>query len=194
MHLQTSYVRTSKKKIRMPRSRNRIGNGALAECLARYIHPSQPIRAKYINDYDTARIGGLTLVGKDEMTIKKRKVQCALMIHPDFPNETLYAAVKKVKVTAEGPPQDFWDAAPPEVQEEKEPENQDEAGENPRQAEIAAAGLEAPYAVGALREEGIEVDDDNEPAPENIPNENEAASDGIFSNEWGFEGIDFRRR
>ena len=70
----------------------------------------------------------------------------------------------------------------------------DEAGENPRQAEIATAGLEAPHAVGALREEGIEVDDDNEPAPENIPNENEAASDGIFSNEWGFEGIDFRRR
>ena len=41
--------------------------------------------------------------------------------------------------------------------------------------------------------QGMEVDDDNEPAPENIPQPNEPLQQSVFSENWGFEGIDFHR-
>lgn len=39
--------------------------------------------------------------------------------------------------------------------------------------------------------EGIEVDDDDDPAPENVPGTNEAGPENIFSDNWGFGGLDF---
>jgi hypothetical protein len=47
-----------------------------------------------------------------------------------------------------------------------------------------------------LRAQGITVDDDNDPAPENVPAPNAAgpaASSGIFKDTWGFEGCEYRQ-
>jgi hypothetical protein len=45
--------------------------------------------------------------------------------------------------------------------------------------------------TAAMRARGIEVDDDNEPAPENVPRQ-EAMQAECQYGEWGFDGIDNR--
>jgi hypothetical protein len=48
--------------------------------------------------------------------------------------------------------------------------------------------------MAELQAQGITVDDDNDPAPENIPAPNaasQAASYSIFKDTWGFEGCEY---
>jgi hypothetical protein len=60
-------------------------------------------------------------------------------------------------------------------------------------AELEMPALEGTeYDIQRLRAEGYDVDDDNEPAPENTPTE-AATGDHATYGEWGFSGIRQRR-
>jgi hypothetical protein len=164
-----STARMKKILARCP-EKKRLGNGASVSAFVRFLHPSKPFHDKYLAEYDKARIGDLSVFGREEKTIKRRQILCVLVTHQDFPGESFYVAVRNTKVESEGLPDDFFDqVAPPE------------AGEEQRNIEPAADNTEEvpnPYIGGvhfeddttaAMRARGIEVDDYNEPAPENVP-------------------------
>jgi hypothetical protein len=103
----------------MPRKKC-LGNGASVSAYVRFIHPSKPFRDKYLAEYDKARIGDLSVFGREEKTVQRRTVLCVLLTQQDFPGESFYVAVRNIKVESEGPPDDFFDQmAPPEAGEER---------------------------------------------------------------------------
>ncbi len=79
----------------MPRRKKRIGNVASASCFARFLHPSAPLRAKYVDDYDDVWIDGLNVVGREEKVI--RRIDCALVLHDDFLGQVFHVAFFALK-------------------------------------------------------------------------------------------------
>jgi hypothetical protein len=187
------WIRAQEKNRYMPCRKKRIGNGASASCFVRFLHPSTLIRAKYVNDYKDARISDLNVVGREVKTVSRKLTDCALVQHNDFPGEILHIALKKLRVDQEGPETEVWGAENEgeggEAQEAQEIER-----ENPLQETVARHRVNSEEgSTAALRAQGIEVDDNNEPAPENVPAPDEHQIE-IFSTNWGFEGIDFRKQ
>jgi hypothetical protein len=126
-------------------------------------------------------------------TVSRKQTDCALVQHKEFPGQIFHFALKKLHVDQEGPESEFWN----DVNEgeggqahEAQQAQQDEE-EIPIQEAVTRhrVNLEEGSTV-ALHAQGIEVDDDDEPAPENVPAPNDGQVD-IFSSSWVFEGIDF---
>ena len=103
--------------------------------------------------------------------------------HADFENVELYAVKQWVKVTQEG----------------RKPFGRTEVAGN--HDSDADSGHEIPVEVGratgakdiqAVQAQGLDVDDDNNPAPENLP----TAEDDVVNivHEWGWDGFDRRRQ
>jgi hypothetical protein len=181
-----------KKKI-MPRRTKKIGNGATTSCFVRFLHPSALIRAKYINNYKDARISDLNVLGREVKTVSRKPTDCALVQHNEFPGQIFHVALKKLRVDEEGPESEFWNDDN-EGEGGQAHEAQQDEEENPIQEAVARHGVNLEEgSTRALHAQGIEVDDDDEPAPENVPASNDGQVE-IFSSSWGFEGIDFRRQ
>lgn len=144
------------------------GIGAICQVVKRLLHPRKLIADKYPNAQKNDVLGDLLAVGCEEKTVGKKPQLCILMRHSDFDDgEILYAVVRYCRVLTEGPPGDRFlntIAATPES-----PAGVASPG-------IENAEVEVPEILGGtindasiFRAEGISVDDDNEPAPENIP-------------------------
>jgi hypothetical protein len=173
----------------MPAINKRLGIGATVSALARYLHPSRIIREKYgENVLDTLRIDGLLVINKEEKRIQNRKVVCVVCRHDDFPMEEINIAETIVKLVTPGNPSHYF------IQEETRqtaptthPEAEFVAEERPSDVNQSNVPTDD---IARLRDEGFEVDDDNEPAPENIPSANN--NNDVFWYDWGFQGVDLR--
>jgi hypothetical protein len=129
--------------------------------------------------------------------VNKKEHNCIFLFHEDFPNQELYAIKRWVSVSQEGPAgQYFFDEPLVEGVETVVEQDEEEGVEIPR--EINLVGLRnnaSAEDMALLRAEGFDIDDDNEPAPENIPDL--IARDGTVVNndqqEWGWSGIDNRK-
>ena len=151
----------------MARSKRKKGGiGAVGGALAKYFHPSAAIRAKWPNDYQKRRLENVIIVGKGLANINHRSqisYQCRIA---EIDNNTVFNIVhSNFKVTAEGPTP-FEDevvqtvAGPPRAAVDP--------NANARSSTTnVAANVELTEDIAALRRQGITVDDDNEPAPEN---------------------------
>lgn len=80
---------------RVPRCKKRIGNIVSASCFIRFLHPSAPLRAKYVDDYNDVWIDGLNVVGREEKVI--RRIDCALVLHDDFLGQVFHVAFFALK-------------------------------------------------------------------------------------------------
>jgi hypothetical protein len=177
----------------MPRRTKRIRNGASASCFVPFLHPSALIRAKYINDYKDARISDLNVLGREVKTVSRKPTDCALVQHNEFPGQILHVALKKLHADQEGPESEFWnnDNEGEWGQAHEAQQAQQDEEENVMQEAVARHGVNLEEgSIAALHAQGIEVDDDYEPAPENVPAPKEGQVE-IFSSSWGFEGTDF---
>ena len=190
MHVKVA-VGKFKKKSTMARKK-RLGVGARVSCKARFLHPSQHIRDKYPNDLNTIRVERLFVRGRAERTISRKVRQCVILQHDDFPDIELYATVHSIRLDVEGPAEHFFDqdatqnapAAAPAPAAEETAQHQ---AVNTNGARLSEDD------IAAYRSQGVEVDDDNMPAPENMPPAQGTADDGIQYEDWGFDGIDNRR-
>ncbi len=116
----------------------------------------------------------------------------------------IYAAKHYVTVLREGPPALFFDqpsnpASPASSRGEEShdvSENNDDAGEIELDSSIFHPTGSRAEDVALVRNQGLEVDDDNEPAPENIPtnyaNEVPLTTSLYPGQRWGWDGIDQR--
>ena len=169
----------------------RAGIGAKCSILTRFIHPSEHVRIKFPNLDKAHRTDGV-LIGHDQRTVSRRSQDCYLFRSDDYPNIEMYAVVRYVKIIEEGAEADlFIPTVPP---------NPVSTAIVTIEGEDATALTTVPPITGgyaediiAMRAEGVYIDDDNEPAEENIP-KSIVDIESPFENEWGYKGVCYRRK
>ena len=103
----------------------------------------------------------------------------------DYENKELYAVERYVCITKEGAPEHFFDSLV--VGEDLSTIEIEEPELLPALPARGGHGFEAEE-IETMRTAGVVIDDDNEPAPENIPN-TEETSEGATYEDWGHTGI-----
>ena len=169
----------------------RLGVGAKCSCLSRFVHPSQHIRDIYPNPVSGHHLEGCLTIPQEVKKVSRRDQLCIIVHHDDFKTADgefikLHAVKRYFKVTEEGDPDLFFD-------DPGESQGQGEATPDPLPdvvGEVLNGQSEINNTLEALR--GIvDIDDDNELAPENVP----APTDdpvGYLSTDWGHNGFCFR--
>ena len=171
------------------------GVGAVCTVLLKYLHPGIYISEKFNNYKKADRLENCLAYKQEIKTVNKKNQLVILLRHDDHPNVELYAVKRWVKVITEGAPEHVF------VEEDSDNEsnvvNNDTAeGEDaPIDNIVFRSGGQAED-IALVRAMGLDVDDDNLPAPENIPQnipetENEGGNVHLG---WGWSGIDHRKQ
>ena len=173
-----------------PRKKLQCGVGAVVWVYLRYLHPSKTVKDFYINSTKDSKVTDLLVVGQGVRKVHGKDQMCVLLRHDSFPNVILYCVKRWGKhVVAEGDPQHFFDFNAGVVTEEEgatEEENGEDVGTQiPEHVFHLAADTED---IQHIRGLGFEVDDDNDPAPENVPDPNEE-NQGSDEQTWGWNGV-----
>jgi hypothetical protein len=166
----------------------RCGRGAKCSVLKKNLHPKKRISDTYVNHAVGDRLDGLVALRREKKSIRKKEAECTVFHHADFPNEEIYCVNRWVKVSEEGPPSEMFEDVVMEPAESEDGEAEDDPdipeelfnrnrGRNGHREDIAA-----------FRSAGFDVDDDNEPAPENLPEANTNATQDT-ARQWGWSGI-----
>ena len=170
----------------------RLGVGAKVSCLSRFIHPSHEIREKYPNPVSGHRLEGCTTIRQEVKKVSRRDQLCIIVHHDGFKTAEgdyieLHAVKRYWKVSEEGDTDLLFDDPGDNVESEETllvplPEAVDEA--------LNGQSVEN-NTIEALRDI-VDIDDDNEPAPENVPQPTDNTT-RIVSAEWGHYGLCFHR-
>ena len=171
----------------------RLGVGAKVTCLSKFVHPSQHIRDKYPNPVSGHRLEGCVVVRQELKKVSRRDQLCIVVHHDEFKTADgtiveLHAVKRYWKVVEEGDSDFFFDD--PVTEEEREQEPVSVALPDVVDQAINGQSTEN-NTIEALRGV-VDIDDDNEPAPENVPRQGEA-SDRVLGTEWGHDGFCYRR-
>ena len=177
-----------------PRSK-RHGIGASEKVLLKFLHPSELVRNKYPNLQSGQRLEGCTTIHQEVKRINRCDQLSLVVTHNDFHDDKgnlheLHAVKHYFTVEDEGDPDLFFDAATlgQEAEGQQVPLppviDADVNGVNHRGANELIAAL-----TGV-----VEIDDDNEPAPENIPLPDSATTSPILHSSWGHSGFCFRKQ
>ncbi|KAG7342128.1 hypothetical protein IV203_004158 [Nitzschia inconspicua] len=159
----------------------KVGIGAVCSAPLRYMRPLRVIQTKHPQIVGTPRIEQLLALRKELKRLNKRLQVCIVFRHDDFPNEEIYCHERFCRVEVESPTaQLFGDIEADEdveVVEEEEPTD-----ELPAEVQPHSVGVDDRF---LLRNDGFNVDDDRDPAPENIPVPGETLND---QQTWGWGG------
>ncbi len=147
------------------------GIGAKGSAKARFFHPGQNIRDKWPNQHQTIRVSEALIVGKGVHRVNRKDQMCYECRLAEIDDNTVFHIVcNNFKVEVEGatPFEDEGVVSAPA------PATSAQNAERARIAALRTAGEDVSSNIGnlqqeiaELRQQGIEVDDDNEPAPEN---------------------------
>ena len=157
--------------------------GDTCSVIKRLLHPAKLIAEKYPNQDHRETLDDLLVTGIDRRRINRSMKAVVLFRHADFENKILYCATRYARIVVPGET----------IQQEVEPEIPEELIEVPN---VIGDNLED---VQRLRVEGYNVDDDNDPAPENVPNPNDANHVGydpsrVQYHEWNSNPFCNRRK
>ena len=182
--------------------KKRFGKGAKVTCMIKYLHPSRLISSTLPNTTANHRLDGCMVVGKDSRVVHRKEKSVIIVHHEDFKTtdgepEDLYALPRWFKITEEGPSEEFFDDS--SSTNVANPTNSGNANQD--------EDIEAPAIVEDVNKRGqvfesdlanlngqIQIDDDNSPAPENIPTTEDNGINEIFSSGWGHDGVCCRRQ
>jgi Transposase IS4 len=176
---------------KMANRRLRNGIGAQCSALKRYLHSRPIIDAKYPNATPTERLDSLLAIRRERKAVNKRNQWVIIFRHDDFENVEIYCVEKYCKVTKQGPEDAFFiyeaevQAAGTGVETVED-----------RDVPTPALGYDRREDIAVMRAMNFDVDDDNEPAPENIPSPNQTtdATESIYSEWKGSSGFCNRRQ
>ena len=169
------------------------GDGATVSALIKFIHPSEHIRNKFPNPCSGQRLLDCITIRQEVKPVSRKEQLTLIVHHEDFKNDDdsyieLYAVKRYWKVHKEGDSDYFFDAQAPT----NEQEDEDEQRLLPDAIGVHLSGeARTTETIIALRDE-VDIDDDNEPAPENVPEQNES-SDSLLKAEWGHSGYCYRK-
>jgi hypothetical protein len=150
----------------MPRSSHAAGIGALGSAPARLFHPSAKIREKRPND-DKHRLEGVLITGEGTFRVNQKMQQCYCVHINDFDDGFVFHIVKgKLRIDQAAAVPFVAARAPANVPGEAV--NPDRVAQTNVRVNIEGGlRIEMREETEELRQQGITVDDDNEPAPEN---------------------------
>ena len=185
-----------------------VGIGAECTVSLHFLHPNHKAKATIPNQTSTQKLSILIVQSKEKKTIWREEKDCIVFWHEDF-NELIWCLSSYIKVDVEGPEETFFPletrsgggggqaaeegatdgGAPDGIANQNDVEQQDlpiaiqELLNNTHHLDsntIAAAASAAPM-----------VDDDNMPAPENIPDVNSVPNDIMMG--WEHSNVCLRR-
>lgn len=116
----------------MAKKKKRAGVGARAIVLARFLHPSLPIRERFPNNFKKHRIDGLSIVGQDLHRVVRRGAKPVLAYefeNINFPGTRFVAAARFANIDNESPKDGLFAPVAPIVNNEGSPPPQDSASE-----------------------------------------------------------------
>ena len=175
----------------------RPGVGAECSCLYKFLHPAKLISDTFPNRTDEDRLDGLVAIKKEFRTVHRRMQECIVFRHDRVPNLELHCVSRYCKVLKEGAVVDLFQV---EVQEPQVVVPEDGVGAVEKDPEVMEHLRGTAEDIAMMVDLGFDVDDDNLPAPENIPtNENEnglhTAPDGLYEGQtWGWDGFCERKK
>ena len=169
--------------------KKQLGVGAVCIVLTKYLHPAKVINEKYPNATSSSRTGGLICMKKEKRIVNKREQEVAVFRHDDFAVE-IYSVLRWVKVEHEGDSEDIF-----EEDESNENPNVAEEEELPEEGDIIpqsvfdSSGVSEDIAM--VIGQGFQVDDDNEPAEENVPTPtvDDSTNSNYVEAEWNWNGM-----
>ena len=171
------------------------GKGAICSILLAHIHPSLHIRDKYPNRARQERLEGCEILRQEEKLIQRKRTLAVVFRHESFPDIELYCVTRFAKVTKEGDKDFFFDAVGDTigVGAGAEAEGVEILHETPAFL-FNNFRADDPQLSNAVDAGLVTVDDDNDPAPENIPVPGIPSISGsiTYSENWGHDGICFR--
>ena len=174
-----------------PRRKNH-GKGAEVSCLIKFLHPSELIMKAYPNPLNQQRLENCITLCQDVKKIKQKEQLSLIVTHNDFKDDNgelleLYAVKRHFKVENEGDPDYFFDAVAKDDNEQAEEEVLPQVIND----EVMGVNDGGPQNLAVALNEVVDIDDDNEPAPENVPTPG-VSTTTVLSPEWGHEGICYR--
>ena len=171
----------------------RKGKGAKCRVKSRYIHPSQLIRERFANLPNDHELVDCLITGRGDRVVRQKVQKCIILTHADVTDGNgaplmMHCVERWVKVTEEGPDQDFFDAAETGAHD---PLQQEE--EHPPAPAVLINAMNSVYTndeqeMYASLDGIVELDDDNLPAPENVV-VGGGDSNACVWEDWGHDGI-----
>lgn len=182
------------------RAKKRMGKDAKVSVLSKYLHPSRLITQLLPNVETNHRLENCVVIRLEVKKIRKKDQLAIVLKHDDFKTndgafEELHTVSRWCNITEEGPSDLFFDNSDSSNVGASNASGNDAAGtvesEVPAVAEkINNRGLQDGDVVNL---QGlVEIDDDNAPAPENIPDTSSNVED-IFTS-CGHDGVCQRRQ
>jgi hypothetical protein len=176
----------------------RLGEGARCSVLVKLLRPSREVAEALPNTTAQQRLDDLIATRLDRTDRQGHNFESVFFTSASIPGVILSCARRNCIVREEGHPDALWDVPTRATRRGRRAnavpvaevvEEQVKIGE-----EIFRAGNRAED-IANVRGQGFEVDDDNDPAPENVPalwDEAPAVNDLYEGQSWGWDGIDRR--
>ena len=148
--------------------------GAHAKVLLKFLHPSALVAERFPNFPRTTWVYNLTIVRSDELVVSRRRQSVYVCTSPDFTNEDgSLIEVHAVK---------RWVHAAHPAESNKTLDDENENTPNGMPLPNLPAVLDE-LTLAEMNGAGFDVDDDNHPAPENVPAANPSQNEDVFT-EW----------
>lgn len=175
-----------------------LGVNAIVSILSKYIHSSEHIRDKFPNRPADHRLENCKVTGRDNRKVCTQDQDIILVKHEDLKTDNgnyieIYSVARWCNITTA-----CSDANAFEVVEQAEWNSENvvknsDANATPQVLlDIKQHGQIIAKDITNLQEIGVAIDNDNAPAPENIPG-GVATGDGVLRS-WEHDGICFRRQ
>lgn len=187
----------------MARKKKTMGTGALISVLANRVHPSKYIREKHRNIRNGMRLIDCWVIRREVKKISRKDQEAIVFSHNDYVDDDgtlieLHAVIRFCKILQEGPPAQFFVDNSSDVEDDSRQPLEQGQLEIPREAHLATNSRTAlADIIVELRNQGFSIDDDNAPAPENVPvDEGESLISNNSNNvmkEWGHNGLCYRK-
>ena len=166
----------------------RIGVGATCTVATKYLHPRKIICDKYPNATAKSCVDKLLVVKQETLTVNKKLQLVISFRHEDFEGTEVYCVKRWARVINEGGEEHLFDI---EVKSRETVVRDGGANEStPVDFDVTNVGNRFED-IALVRAQGLHVDDDNEPAPENVPTPNQMQVDN--AGKWGWDGTCRRR-
>ena len=189
----------------------RLGVGASCTVRLRFLHPKNKVKDIIQNQTVTQQLNGLIVQSREVKSIRREDKECIIFRHKDFGGQLLWTLERGVVVDIEGPAETFFNQPPPAdaaappaaagATDQAQQQQQQQGGGGNDKGEEGAEEL--PLVIQEILARGGNyldaddymvagtaapmVDEDNEPAPENVPVAAKQSND-IFSG-WEHSGI-----
>ena len=194
----TIKYRVCVQNLRMPnRKALRAGVGAECSVLLSRLHPSKLIDDHFTNRSACDRLDGLIALKRELKYVNRRDQYCIVFRHERLHNQQIHCVERYCKVTKEGSFVDLFNKT--DIQSDVPEESVLEADGEVDQVQDQLLHLQGTDEdVEMVIGMGFDVDDDDMPAPENVPTaeqQRKARADTLYEGQsWGWDGFCERKK